>query len=264
LSLAVFAAGPGFIFIGHGLSEISSAGFIYLGALCALRSRHGARRPAVMAGICAVLATWTRLNNLPMAAAIAVFAWPIREPASTLRQPRRWLTHLAPPTVAIVAACLALGLALFAARTWYYTGQFSVLHGTQGIARRVWQPDMSVSQGLAAMYDSVLMVLTTTDPPEVHNGAVPVILGVVLAIVALSGVTLPGSLPLPLVLFCLSSLVGALVARGSAYPGRFSIHIIAAATAVFMCATARAASLLRRVPRRATAPVRRVEARRQP
>jgi hypothetical protein len=269
LSLAVFAAGPGFIFVGHGLSEISSAGFIYLGALFALASRNGAMMPAVLAGVCATLAVWTRLNNFPMAVAIAAFAWPIREPARTLRRPDRWLARLSPSTVVMVAIGLGIGLTLFAARTWYYTGDFSLFRGTaldveRGSARRVWQPGMSVSQGLAAMYDSVMMVLTTTDPPHIHNGALPVIAGVVLAVVAVTGIALPGSLPLPLVLFCLSSLVGALLARGAAYPGRFSVHVIPAATAVLMCATARAASLLRRVPRRATAPVRRVEARRQP
>jgi hypothetical protein len=269
LSLAVFAAGPGFIFVGHGLSEISSAGFIYLGALFALRSRNGAVVPAVMAGICATLAIWTRLNNFPMAAAIAVFAWPVREPARTLWRPRQWLKRFSPATAAIVAITIGVGLMLFAARTWYYTGDFSLFRGTaldieRGSARRVWQPGMSFSEGIGAMYDSVMMVLTTTDPPHIHNGSLPLIAGVLISIAALSGIALPGTLPLSLVLFCLSSLVGALLARGTAYPGRFSVHVIPAATAVLMCAAARAVSLLRRVPRRATAPVRPVEARRRP
>jgi hypothetical protein len=36
--------------------------------------------------------------------------------------------------------------------------------------------------------------------------------------------------------FCLASLAGSLVARGSAYPGRFSIHVIPVAVAVAACA----------------------------
>ena len=49
-SLALFLAGPGYVFIGRGLSEITSTGFIYLAALVALRSRHGSWTAAVWAG----------------------------------------------------------------------------------------------------------------------------------------------------------------------------------------------------------------------
>ena len=55
--------------IGGSLSEITSAGFIYLGAFMALRSRRGSLLWAVAAGLLASLAFYTRLNNLPMAAA---------------------------------------------------------------------------------------------------------------------------------------------------------------------------------------------------
>jgi hypothetical protein len=44
----------------------------------------------------------------------------------------------------------------------------------------------------------------------------------------------------------LASLTGSLVARGTAYPGRFSIHIIGAGATVLVCA---AAELARRVRR---------------
>ena len=71
-----------------------------------------------------------------------------------------------------------------------------------------------------------MMVLTTTDPPAMHNGALPVIAAALLAVLAAAGVPPLGALPFPAVLFMLSSLAGAIVARGSAYPGRFSIHIL--------------------------------------
>src|SRR5262249_26099780 len=67
LPLGVFALGTPKQLIGFGLSEISSSGFVYLAAWAALRSRHGSIRWAALAGACATLAFYTRLNNLPMA-----------------------------------------------------------------------------------------------------------------------------------------------------------------------------------------------------
>jgi hypothetical protein len=247
LTLALFMAGPGFIFVGHGLSEISSAGFIYFGALFALRSRHGSWPAALAAGACATLGIWTRLNNLPMAMAVCVFAWPIREPIRTLLRPAAWFRRASVPTIAIVSATVSVGLLLFALRTWYYTGMFSLFYGTQGSARQVWQPGMSLGNGLEAMFDSLMMVLTTTDPPRIHNGSIPLIAGVVVSVAAVTGVGVLGELPFGVVLFCLVSLVGALVARGSAYSGRFSIHIIGAATTVLVCGISRVLLRLRAV-----------------
>jgi hypothetical protein len=79
-TLTVVAIGLPWGLIGVGLSEITSTGFIYLGAFMALRSRRGSLRWAVAAGLLASLAFYTRLNNLPMAAGIALFALSARVP----------------------------------------------------------------------------------------------------------------------------------------------------------------------------------------
>jgi hypothetical protein len=254
LTLGLFMAGPGFIFVGHGLSEISSAGFIYLGALFALRSRHGSWPAALAAGVCATLGIWTRLNNLPMAMAVCVFAWPIREPMRTLLRPAAWFRRASVTTIAIVLATVSVGLLLFALRTWHYTGVFSLFYGTQGSARRVWQPGTSLGNGLEAMFESLMVVLTTTDPPRIHNGSIPLIAGVVVSVAAVTCVGVLGELPFGLVLFCLASLAGALVVRGSAYSGRFSIHIIGAATTVLVCGISRVLLRLRAVGSAGPAP----------
>jgi hypothetical protein len=47
-------------------------------------------------------------------------------------------------------------------------------------------------------------------------------------------------------LFCLAGLAGALVARGTAYEGRFSVHLVPAAVAAGVCFAAIAAQRLRR------------------
>ena len=236
MTMVCFISGPGYIFVGRGLSEISSAGFIYAAALCALHSRDGSWRLAVAAGVLATLGTWTRLNNLPMALGVMAFAWPLDEPVRILWHPAQWFKRVSMPALVIVPACIAAGLALFALRTWYYTGTFSVFLGTQGTARSIWQPGVSIGEGLTAVFSSLMMVLTTTDPPRYHNGAVPVIVGAAVSALAVTCVGLLGRLPLGLVGFCLSCLVGAAVARGSAYSGRFSIHIVGASIAVLMCA----------------------------
>jgi hypothetical protein len=248
LTLVLFMTGPGFIFIGRGLSEISSAGFIYLGALLVIRSRDGSWWSAVAAGVCATLGTFTRLNNLPMALAITVFAWPVVEPARMLWRPRALLARASTRTVTIVVATLVAGMLLFALRTWYYTGVVSVFLGTAldperaGTARRVWRPGMSAGEGIAATVDSVMMVLTTVDPPRIHAGAIPILAAAAITLLAVCGVGIARQLPLGAALFFLSTLAGALVARGVAYSGRFSIPVIGAATTVFVCALSRAVS----------------------
>lgn len=234
VTLVTFIAGPGYIFIGRGLSEISAAGFLYLAALCVIEARERSIPLLVAAGAFAVLGVWTRLNNLPMAIGLMAFAWPLAEPVNTLWRPRSWCSRGWRPTLIVLSVAIALGLTLFAARTWYYTGKFSVLFGTQGVARSIWQPGMSFGEAVWAAGGSLMMVLTTTDPPSYHNGAVPVIAGTALSVLALSPVGVLRTLPLPIVFFTLASVSGSLMARGNAYSGRFSIHVIGAAVAVLM------------------------------
>jgi hypothetical protein len=239
LTLTTYLSGPGHVFIGRGLSEISSAGFIYLAALCAIAARAPrSPRLLVAAGVFAVLGVWTRLNNLPMALAVAIFAWPLTAEASAIWRPRAWLANVWRPALIGVPVALAIGIGLFALRTWYYTGEFSVFFGTQANARAVWQPGMSIGAFASAAASSVMMVATTTDPPRFHNGAVPILAGAALAVLAAIGMPLVRRLPLTVVLFTVAGFGSALLARGSAYSGRFSVHIVAAAVAVLICAVA--------------------------
>jgi hypothetical protein len=248
--LIAFVSGPGFIFIGRGLSEISSAAFIYLAALLVMRAREARSiRLLIVAGCFAVLGTWTRLNNLPMALGIIAFAWPIGEPVRTLWTPRKWFATAWHPALLVVPAIVAIGMTLFAWRTWYYTGHFSVFYGTQSAMLRIWKAGMPLGEVARQMLDSVLMVATTADPPAYHNGALPIIAGFALSIAALSGAGWLGRLPLPLIGFTLSAFAGALIARGTAYSGRFSVHVVGATVAVVMCAIAAMAPSLYRFNR---------------
>ena len=74
--LTLVMQGPPWIYWGTGLSEHAAAGFIYGAALVAMLANTWRLR--VAAGALAVLGFFVRLNNLPIAFAIAVFAIPLR------------------------------------------------------------------------------------------------------------------------------------------------------------------------------------------
>ncbi len=236
VTLAVFTVGPGWYLIGRGLSEISSAGFIYGAALLALRGRAGSRMAALAAGILAAFGFYARLNNLPMMLAVAAFAWPVREPVSALWKPAALWSRGSRTVLLGVLAGGAVGLWLFTARTWYYTGVLSMLFGTQAGTLSVWQPTDRGESAVQNVIGSVLMVLTMNDPPRFDVRAVPVFSGALVSVFALVRVPPFRALPFNAVVLCLAGLSGALVARGTAYPGRFSIHLVPVTVALFICA----------------------------
>jgi hypothetical protein len=236
LVLAVMTLGPPWYLFGRGLSEISSMGFIYAAALFAMRGRHGSWPHILMAGTLATLAFFTRLNNLPMMIALTAFAWPLRQPIADVYRPRMLVARVSRKALAGVLTVIALGLWMFTARTWYYTGIPSMLFGTQSGSLSVWQ---ATDEGLSAIENvvgSVLMVLTMNDPPRLDVRALPLMAGVASALFGVVRVRPFDRLPLGVVALCLAGMSGALVARGSAYPGRFSVHLIPVTVALSVCA----------------------------
>ena len=228
LPLLMFLLGPTREFVGFGLSEISSAGFIALAALFAMRGRA---RDGWIAGVLTTLGFLTRLNNFPMAAAVAMFALPIAVPTRALWQMQCWPTARWRVAAATLAA-LAIGVTLFAARTWYYTGEFSVFYGTQREHLSVWRSGMPLRVAIDSMADSVMMVLTASDPPRLAWHALPLLVAAAIAFLALVGVPGVREAPLPVVLMFVAGCSSALVTRGWAYEGRFSIHLFGAAAAL--------------------------------
>ncbi len=230
IPMAMFLLGPTLEFVGFGLSEIASASLIYLAAFFAMRNRRA--MDSVMAGMLVIIAFYTRLNNLPMAAAVAAFAIPVTVPAGDLWRPRRWWPLVRWRVVFSVVAALGLGAALFAWRTWYYTGVFGVFHGTQRDFLAVWKPGMSMVEAVPALISSLMMVLTASDPPQLAWHAVPLLAGAVIAVAAVCAVPGFRDAPLPVVLLFLAGCAGAFVTRGWGYEGRFSVHLFGAAGAL--------------------------------
>ena len=243
LTILVVLFGPTMGLVGFGLSEITSAGWIYLAALLVMQS-HQRLRWAMAAGVCVVLAFYTRMNNLPMVLAVVMFALPLSIPAGAGVTPEKWLEHVRWPVVSMVLVSLGVGLILFAWRTWHYTGVFSVLHGTQVGALSVWKPGMSFGEVIAAMTSSVMMLITASDPPRFVMHALPLMAGAAISLAALARVKYVRDVPLGAAVFFLSGCIGSLVARGFHHEGRFSVHLIGAGCAVTMCAIARFAPLM--------------------
>ena len=239
LPLAVFILGTPSYLIGYGLSEISSAGFLYAAALLAMRARNGSVRAAVGAGVFAFLAFLTRLNNLPMAFAVVAFALPVRTPVRMALRLQALRDRTSWRTVGVAAATLCGGLLFFAWRTWHYTGVFSLFYGTQRQFLSVWAHAPSFRAGLAEALYGVLVVLTVNEPPRFDPYSLPVLAGAAVAVLAVIGVPRLRDVPIPLVLFFFSGVVGAFVTRGYYYPGRFSVHIIPVTCALTVCALAR-------------------------
>jgi dolichyl-phosphate-mannose-protein mannosyltransferase len=238
LPLAIFMLGTPKYLLGLGLGEISSMGLLSTAALFALRSRHGAVRWAVAAGFFATLAFYARLNNLPMALGTAVFA---------LGHGRRsWR-----PAATIVSV-VGLGVLFFAWRTWHYTGVFGIFYGTQRDLLSIWQPSLPLVTVLQRMAGSVMMVLTVNDPARFDIVALPVLAGALVAALAIVRAPRLRAVPLPTVLYFFAAISGALVARGSAYPGRFSVHILPIACALAACGLA--VVLRRSIPQPDVAP----------
>jgi len=234
LPLAVFVLGTPQYLMGRGLGEISSAGFIYLAAIFAL---DGERRlaAAFAAGVLASLGFYTRLNNLPQAIGVAAFAIPIDVPARFLVTSRAWWSRVSWRSIAVVASSLTLAAVLLAWRTWHFTGVFSVFFGTQRDHLALWSAGMPWGVAVQRSAESVWMVLSVNDPPRLDPYALPVLGGAIVCVLAVLAVPRLRDVPLSLVVFFFTSIAGAIVARGSAYAGRFSVHVLPVTTAALVC-----------------------------
>ena len=241
LCLTVVMQGPAWLFVGLGLSDIASAGFIYLAALVILSARRRGRisiATAAGAGVLASIGFYTRLNNLPMAFAASAFGLSLAVTPRRWWRPTTWWPHVSWNALFGVAGVILIAMTLFTIRTYHYTGVFSMLHGTTWGNHVLWRADQPLSDNAAAMLSSLMMVLTFNDPPRFELYALPLLFGAFVAVAALLNIRVFREVPLALAAFFLVACSGALAARGVAYAGRFSIHLLGAGCALTVCAIA--------------------------
>jgi hypothetical protein len=233
LMLAAFTLGTPWYFVGRGLSEIAAAGWAFLAASFLLRARLGFRSAAAAAGVFAVLMFYTRLNHLLFAGCLLALLWPARTPAR-LAAVRRSLAAVSIRAAAIYAACFAIGLALFAARTWHYTGVFSLFYGTSlknndtGLRlTTLGSPDVWAKVG-----HSLNALVWMNEPPGFDPRALVVFAGAILAVLALLQVPRLNRLPFRIAAAGAGAMLGSLFVHTHNYPGRMSIHLMPFAVAL--------------------------------
>lgn len=245
LTLCVFALAPTWYFFGRGLSELSSAGFVYGAALAAMRARVGSRWWLAAAGLLVALTFYTRLNNGPMAIAVCLFALPLRVPAADAWSPLAVWRRASKRVVAGVLTAFAIAVHLFLLRAWYYTGVYDMFYGSSTRINTMWKQGESLLQSLTS---SVLMLLTMHDPPAFDVRALPLLLPALASVLALLRAPVASRLPLTGVGFFLAGMSTAFFFRGVGYPGRFTVHLVPIGAALTVCL---AYHLLHR-PRRAS------------
>src|SRR4029453_1679967 len=167
--------------------------------------------------------------------ALIALLLPLDVEAGALWRPRAWLARVPIRSATVIVASLLVGLGVFAWRTWYYTGVFSVFHGTQRQLVATIQPTDTLWQAIGHLLESVLVLVTVQDPPRFDPRAMLVVGGVVVAGLALLRIPWFRDVPGGPALFCAAGLAGGLVARGTAYLGRFSIHLMPVAVALAVC-----------------------------
>jgi hypothetical protein len=239
LTLVTIVLGPNWYLLGRGLSELSATAWLYLACFALLGASDDAWRAAALAGLCAMLAFFTRLNHLPLVLVLVALTLPLSLPAAALTHLSEVWRRLPKRAASAYLLCIGAAVTAFAARTWYYTGVWSVFAGTtrehNGTGLSLTWSSLASGETWRRAVESVLMIVTVQDPPRFDIRAVLVVGGVIAAAGALLNAPLLRRLPLSLVLCCLGAIAGGLVARGVAYPGRFSVHLIPMAVALSVC-----------------------------
>ena len=244
--LCTFTLGPAWHLFGRGLSEFSAAGLLYAAALLALAARRGHGLAAAGAGVAASFAMFARLNHIAMASAVAMLAVPFSIRAADIWRPSRWLPAASRPVLAGVLVAIAVAVWLFTARTYYYTGVPSMLYGTTAGHNSVWNGPPGLVPLAGRLLSSLLMQLTMSDSPQLEPRALLIVTGFFAACLGLLRLRPFGDLPMSLALLCVAGALGGFVARGTAYPGRFSLHLVPVCTAISVIMIAHAVSVLRR------------------
>ena len=235
-TLATFTLGPIWYFVGRGLSEIAAAGFAFFATLAIVRA---GRRPevATAAGLLAVLMFYARLNQLLFAVFLAALWLPLDVPASW-RRLWKAICGLDPRPAVVYLSTFAIGVGLFALRTWWYSGVFSLLYGTSlknndtGLrlstvgSPAVWK---RIAHSLSAL-------VWMNEPPLPDARALLVVAGVLVSVLALLQVPRFSRLPAAVALVTIGAAMSSFVAHTHAYPGRMSIHLVPFAVAMTVMA----------------------------
>ena len=232
-TLATFTIGTPWHFLGRGLSEITAAGFAFLAMWFLMRSRLGNRRWIVAGTAMAIVMFVARLNHLLWVAFLPAMLLPMRS-AVDLASIQAAIRRLRASSIAIYVTGFAGALALFMTRTWYFTGDFSLFHGTSlrhnDTGLRPWT--LIDGEVWTKVWHSLLTFAWMNEPPRPDPRAIVMVAGCLIGAAALLQVPVARRLPAALVITAAGSVAGAFFAHAHGYPGRFSIHAVPLASAM--------------------------------
>jgi hypothetical protein len=243
-TIATMTIGTPWYFLGRGLSEIAAAGWAFFAVFFLLRGRRGSLAWPLLAGIAAVLMFYTRLNHLLFAACFPAFLLATRTPMvfSRVRDAIRRIRISAAITFVLT---FATGVLLFAARTWHYTGVFSLFYGTSlknnDTGLRPWT--IFDPQVWARIAHSLQATVFMNEPPRPDPRAIVMVAGTIVVLLALTQTRIAFRIPAIAVIAAAGGTIGAFLAHAHGYPGRFTIHLLPFASA--LAATGAAAMMLR-------------------
>ena len=180
---------------------------------------------------------YARLNHLLFAVFLLALSIPVAVP-SRWRDAVRQVASINVRAAAAYLGTFAAGVALFATRTWWYSGVFSILYGTSLKYNDTGLRLTTVFDGSvwARISHSLRALVWMNEPPSPDPRAVLVVLGVLLSAGALLQVPKLNRLPLSIAVVTIGACVSSFLAHTHNYPGRMSIHL--APFAIAMTATA--------------------------
>jgi hypothetical protein len=243
--LATYTLSPTWYFVGRGLSEITAAGWAFLAMFFLLRGRKGSPLWIASAGVFAVLMFYTRLNHLLFAPFLAALLLSLRVPMA-MKPLVAGLRGVSPRAVILFGGVFAIGVFLFALRTWHYTGVFSVFYGTSlpnhDIGLRPWT--ILNREVWAAIAHSLASLFWMTEPVRADPRAIVVAAGALVGFAALLQVPIVRNVPAALVIVAAGATVGSFLVHVHAYPGRISVHLVPLMSALTFIALARALDVI--------------------
>ena len=219
--------------IGRGLSEITAAGLGFAAVACLLRANGSRTNWVALAALFATLMFFARQNQLLWAPCLVAMLIPLSVGSDfpSLRTAWRQMRWNA---AAQYLGLFAVGVLLFMARTWYFTGHFSLFYGTSlrhnDTGLRPWS--LFDGEVWARVAHSLMGLVFMNEPPRVDPRAAILVSGALVAIAALVQTRLARHIPAALLLVTIGGVAGAFLAHSHGYPGRFTVHLVPFAAAL--------------------------------
>ena len=238
LTLATFTIATPWYIIGRGLPDITAAGLAFAAMACMVRARADGQLWAVGGAALAGLAFYARQNHLIWVLFFIFLLLP--DDVSSDRKGLRSALRLPWKMVSAYVAGFAVAVIAFMARTWYFTGAFSLFYGTSlrhnDTGLRPWH--VIDAEVWSKVGHSLAGLLFMNEPPHPDIRSIVVVAGVMVGVLAAAQVAFAKAIPAGLLLVAIGSTVAAFLAHSHGYPGRFTVHVIPLAAAMTAIAAA--------------------------